>query len=186
MKIGSYLPSVILISIAMMFRGLRCWVDAGWKPDHPPKGSDNRSPKTIAWVKRTRPVLHVLATMLMTHLLGIVLFFTTKSSWFLDGQKVSFWVIWIIDGTHLCLVACTHCDAHHLRNSLHFIKDLLPTKPRCCPLLDCLEGVEPLLRIYRNLHHYITKFLFGCFTGGHTRASAFLCPSRQLQAPLRN
>jgi len=79
---------VILISVAMMFRGLRCWVDAGWKPDPLPEDKDSHSPKKIPWSKRTRPVLHVLATILMTQLLGTVLFFTTKSSWFLGNQKL--------------------------------------------------------------------------------------------------
>lgn len=88
MKIGSYLPSAVLISVAMMFQGLRCWVDAGWRPDHPLENKSDHSPKTPIWSKRSRPVLHVLAMMLMTHLLGVALFLIIRSSWFLDGQKV--------------------------------------------------------------------------------------------------
>ncbi|KAJ8078974.1 Glycosyl phosphatidyl inositol protein transamidase complex subunit [Marasmius tenuissimus] len=52
LKIGSYLPSGILISVAMMFTGLRNWVEAA-------KNS------------RTRPVLTVILNiMLPTHILG--------------------------------------------------------------------------------------------------------------------
>ncbi|KAF9454645.1 Gaa1-domain-containing protein [Macrolepiota fuliginosa MF-IS2] len=88
MKIGSYLPSAILISVAMMFRGLRCWVDAGWRPDHPHSKKGDHSPRIPVWSRRSRPVLHVFAMMLMTHLCGVVLFLIVRSSFFLYRQKL--------------------------------------------------------------------------------------------------
>ncbi|KAF5357896.1 hypothetical protein D9756_001418 [Leucocoprinus leucothites] len=89
MKIGSYLPSAILVSIAMMFRGLRCWVDARWCTDPPPIKKSDQSPQTnTSFTARSRPVLPAMIVMLLTHLLGVVLFFATRSSWFLNDQKL--------------------------------------------------------------------------------------------------
>ncbi|KAF9265553.1 Gaa1-domain-containing protein [Marasmius fiardii PR-910] len=57
LKIGSYLPSGIAISVAMMFTGLQTWIEA-------------------AKNNRTRPVLPViLKIMLPTHALGGILYF---------------------------------------------------------------------------------------------------------------
>ncbi|KAJ3574830.1 hypothetical protein NP233_g1495 [Leucocoprinus birnbaumii] len=85
MKIGSYLPSAILISVAMMFRGLQCWVDARWHTDQP--RSEKRDYST--WFStKSRPVVPALAAMLLTHLLGAILFFASRSSWFLGDQKL--------------------------------------------------------------------------------------------------
>ncbi len=178
MKIGSYLPSVILISVAMMFRGLRCWVDAGWKHDHPSKNNDSPSPNVITWSKRTRPVLHVLATMLATHLLGIALFFTARSSWFLGDQKVDSWQSGSAILLKIYLVTRAHCHICPLSTSLRIIEDPLRAKTRCCSFLAYLEGIEPLLHVNCDLHHHITEFLFGCFASRHARTSAFPCPSR--------
>jgi glycosylphosphatidylinositol transamidase len=90
MKIGSYLPSAILISAAMIFQGLRCWVDARWHghTDQPTQKKGDRSAETIAWSTRSRPVLPALTLMLLTHSLGVTLFFATQSFWFLNDQKV--------------------------------------------------------------------------------------------------
>ncbi|KXN92216.1 Glycosylphosphatidylinositol anchor attachment 1 protein [Leucoagaricus sp. SymC.cos] len=88
MKIGSYLPSVILISVAMIFRGLRCWVDARWHCDRPPHKKDDHSPQTIVWLTRSRLVISALGAMLLTHCLGALLFFATRSSLFIDHQKL--------------------------------------------------------------------------------------------------
>jgi glycosylphosphatidylinositol transamidase len=89
LKIGSYLPSAILISVAMIFRGLRYWVDAGWKLNHRIKNDGDSSPNTITWSRRKRHVLHVLTIMLVTHSVGIAIFFVVQSSFFLSNQKVS-------------------------------------------------------------------------------------------------
>lgn len=90
MKIGSYLPSAVLISVAMMFRGLQCWANARWKPNHSSKSESDHSPKTIVWSRRNRHVLHVLTMMLVTHFLGAALFLMIRSSWFLNDQKVGY------------------------------------------------------------------------------------------------
>ncbi|CAK5265049.1 unnamed protein product [Mycena citricolor] len=64
LKIGSFLPSAVLISVSMMFGGLKIWSDAGWIRD---RGDEKSDPQ---WLERSRPVLPVLAIMLCTHLLG--------------------------------------------------------------------------------------------------------------------
>lgn len=87
MKIGSYIPSVILISIAMMFQGLRCWVDAKWSSARPLKEKANDSHKNVS-LTQIRPVLPALVIMLLTHLLGTAVFFAIRSPWFLNDQKV--------------------------------------------------------------------------------------------------
>ncbi|PPQ63089.1 hypothetical protein CVT24_005944 [Panaeolus cyanescens] len=77
LKIGHYLPSAILISVAMMFQGLRKWVDAGWIEVD---GTEKSDPSRV-WVRRTRPVLPVLAIMILTHMSGLVLFVSLSSTW---------------------------------------------------------------------------------------------------------
>ena len=98
MKIGSYLPSAILVGTAMLFTGLGEWVGAGWTflPSEPqsPGGAKNEkaAPSGSAtvgkWRRRVRPVLEPIVIMVLTHLLGVLLFFLVKGSWFAANQKV--------------------------------------------------------------------------------------------------
>ncbi|ESK94596.1 gpi-anchor transamidase [Moniliophthora roreri MCA 2997] len=61
-KIGNYLPSAILISVGMMFSGLKAWIDAA---------KDNMK----------RPVLAVVLTMIATHVMGVVVFMVISTGW---------------------------------------------------------------------------------------------------------
>ncbi|KAI0721113.1 Gaa1-domain-containing protein [Cerioporus squamosus] len=85
MKIGSYLPSVILVGTAMLFSGLGEWVNAGWMLAAPPLGSNEKLDKVplegpgATWVQRPRPVLQAVSIMAATHLLGVVLFYIVSS-----------------------------------------------------------------------------------------------------------
>ncbi|RPD66113.1 Gaa1-domain-containing protein [Lentinus tigrinus ALCF2SS1-7] len=83
MKIGSYLPSVILVGTAMLFSGLGEWVNAGWTlASPPPLGGDEKTEKASAhtsWVQRPRPVLQAVSIMAATHLLGVLLFYALNS-----------------------------------------------------------------------------------------------------------
>ena len=92
LKIGSYLPSVILISVAMMFGGLRYWVDAGWVRDISPESDLKKSREEphveVTWMTRRRPVLRVLGVMAITHAIGVVLFFMLTTTWFLEHWMV--------------------------------------------------------------------------------------------------
>ncbi|KAH8116816.1 Gaa1-like protein [Phellopilus nigrolimitatus] len=82
LKIGHYLPSVIIISVATMFGGLRAWVDAGWRRAE----RDEEKEKAVEWVHRRRPVLDALLVMLVTHAAGALLFFVSWKAWmFHDG-----------------------------------------------------------------------------------------------------
>ncbi|KAK0210867.1 Gaa1-like protein [Desarmillaria ectypa] len=76
LKIGLYLPSAILISVAMMFTGLSLWVEAGWTASEDEKSIDKK------WTRRKRPVLHVLAIMISAHLLGATMFFLVNTKLF--------------------------------------------------------------------------------------------------------
>ncbi|KAF8480712.1 Gaa1-like protein [Gautieria morchelliformis] len=85
LKFGQYLPSAVIVSVAMMFGGLRVWVDAGWvkqqwsseKVNHGPAG---KAPK---WKTRRRNVIIPLVVMLATHVVGGITFFVVTNSWFL-------------------------------------------------------------------------------------------------------
>ena len=85
LKIGHYLPSVILISVATMFGGLRAWVNAGWKKtvsqtkDKGQKFIDTED--TFEWETQRRPVLDSLLVMLATHTLGGLIFLSFYSNW---------------------------------------------------------------------------------------------------------
>jgi glycosylphosphatidylinositol transamidase len=88
LKIGSYLPSAVLISVAMMLGGLRTWADAGWffylvDVSKAPKGAP-----TTKWSRRQRPVLKTLSIMIVTHLLGALLFTLVQAPAFIDNRAV--------------------------------------------------------------------------------------------------
>lgn len=98
LKIGMYLPSAVIIGVALMFSGLREWVRAGWVQipvvgDTVPGVSDEKQHRLVGrklrWVKRSRNVLPVMGIMLVTHILGALVFMTISSSWFIKNQTVS-------------------------------------------------------------------------------------------------
>ncbi|TFK76331.1 Gaa1-domain-containing protein [Pluteus cervinus] len=78
-QIGKYLPSAILISVAMIFGGLKIWSDAGWTRSSIIEQKVTSEP---TWTRRRRPVIPSLLIVLATHLMGTLLFFVVKSSWF--------------------------------------------------------------------------------------------------------
>ncbi|KAI0780960.1 Gaa1-domain-containing protein [Trametes elegans] len=90
MKIGSYLPSAILVGTAMLFSGLGEWINAGWIHSiaQPAQGDHEENKKVatqaavVKWRTRHRPVLQPIVIMVLTHLLGALLFFLVSSSWF--------------------------------------------------------------------------------------------------------
>lgn len=94
MKIGSYLPSAVLVSTAMLFSGLGEWVQARWivntKTD--PASKDIKAESTqgpsIEWISRRRPVLRTLLIMIATHFMGIVLFYLRTRVWFIAHEEV--------------------------------------------------------------------------------------------------
>ncbi|KAJ6497047.1 Gaa1-domain-containing protein [Mycena vitilis] len=93
LKIGSFLPSAVLVSVAMMFGGLRIWSDAAWIPDTSEKRGDNE------WLQRSRPVMPVLGIMLSTHALGGALFAAITTSWFSNNQMVVSALLFLIVST---------------------------------------------------------------------------------------
>ncbi|KZT68147.1 Gaa1-like protein [Daedalea quercina L-15889] len=88
LKIGSFLPSAILVSVAMMLRGLREWVNAGsvWVPNATP-GEKNETIGGPAyngqWLRRQRPVLKAIVIMVASHALGMVVFYLLTRPWYL-------------------------------------------------------------------------------------------------------
>lgn len=106
-KIGNFLPSAILISVAMMFGGLHVWVDAAWVWTNASKGEveenekksvENKRPEpqpttsphtAMGWVRRRRSVLDVLFMMIGTHIFGASTFFVLSSQWY-NTVSVSF------------------------------------------------------------------------------------------------
>ncbi|KAF8892461.1 Gaa1-like protein [Infundibulicybe gibba] len=84
LKIGSYLPSAVLLSVAMMFTGLGLWVDAGWLRDH--KTTEKADAASVGWTRRERPVIPALGIMLSTHVLGLVLFLVVSSPMFMQNR----------------------------------------------------------------------------------------------------
>ncbi|KAJ8598060.1 Gaa1-like GPI transamidase component [Rhizopogon salebrosus TDB-379] len=80
MKIGMFLPSAILVSVAMLFKGLGEWVNAGWvrevsEDSFKGTGSlEKESTTRDTWRNRRRPMLSALIIMTATHLLGVLVF----------------------------------------------------------------------------------------------------------------
>ena len=92
LKIGTYLPSTILISVSLLFTGLREWVTAGWlRTEQPLPPSDKHQAQIgFLWTKRSRPIFKTLLLMLTTHLLGIFTFVTQGKDWILaDALNLS-------------------------------------------------------------------------------------------------
>jgi glycosylphosphatidylinositol transamidase len=93
LKIGSYLPSAVLVAAALMFGGLREWVSAGWvelEDAHPPPGNgkavDMVSPSK-KWVRRRRDLLDASIVMAASHLVGLSFFVIISQGWF-DIRKL--------------------------------------------------------------------------------------------------
>lgn len=94
LKIGSYLPSAVIVSVAMMFAGLYEWVNAAWFRDNTVAGPNTdkvegelttEQPK---WVRRRRPVLQVLGILIATHMFGVLFFLMITTSIFTRYQSV--------------------------------------------------------------------------------------------------
>ncbi|KAF9013977.1 Gaa1-like protein [Cyathus striatus] len=79
MKIGSYLPSAIFISVALMVQGLQVWVSASYL-----RRKIMTSEKAVStkenWLKRKRPVTPILAIVLGTYAVGGLLFLSMETS----------------------------------------------------------------------------------------------------------
>ena len=73
-KIGNYLPSAVVISTALLFSGLRSWVEAGWVEVQVP-GSKMKGGQTMKWERRSRPSLQAMFILLATHACGVPLYF---------------------------------------------------------------------------------------------------------------
>lgn len=85
LKIGAFLPSAVLVSVAMMFVGLGEWVRAGWV-----RGPDRVAEKAgseVEWLKRRRPLMKPLGIVLGTHVFGAGVFGALNA--FADHHSVS-------------------------------------------------------------------------------------------------
>ncbi|KAF8587402.1 Gaa1-domain-containing protein [Ramaria rubella] len=93
LKIGEYLPTAVIISVAMMFGGLHIWVDAGWVEQFESPVEKDKDTATVVtapkWKTRRRNVLTPLAIMLATHTIGGVTFFIATSSWFMSREGIT-------------------------------------------------------------------------------------------------
>ncbi|KAJ7271988.1 Gaa1-domain-containing protein [Mycena haematopus] len=114
LKIGSFLPSAVLISVAMMFGGLKLWSDSAWILDTTihleKKEGDGVSSK---WIQRSRPVIPVLGIMLSTHILGGILYSVLMTSWFSNNQTVASIILFlVIAALPLCALLVPSQDAN--------------------------------------------------------------------------
>lgn len=131
LKIGFFLPSAILISVAMMFHGLSTWVNAAWineetisEPTEKENSLSSSTPPSIKWRSRRRPVISVLGIMISTHFLGSLLFWTITRSWFMEKYEVSLLLLSLFMGLtrHIVPVldSLPSFIHHSHRNSLSF------------------------------------------------------------------
>ena len=93
MKIGMFLPSAILVSVSMLFKGLGEWVDAGWVREASEVSLKNNGSleehSKETWRSRQRPVLSALIIMVATHALGVLVFNLVCSRQFDENRSVS-------------------------------------------------------------------------------------------------
>ncbi|KAI9570458.1 Gaa1-like protein [Boletus coccyginus] len=109
MKIGVFLPSAVLVGVAMIFWGLGQWVEAGWVQESPSelqrKDKDDSKVANVAtttastaqptWRPRPRPVLPAIVTILATHTIGLLAFAMINTSWSLHIQVLSSWALFL-------------------------------------------------------------------------------------------
>jgi GPI-anchor transamidase subunit GAA1 len=95
LKIGSYLPSAILVAAALMFGGLGEWVNAGWVevedgdlPSEKAKATDVALTSRKKWVRRRRDLLDAFMVAVASHLVGLTLFVVISQAWFDISQLV--------------------------------------------------------------------------------------------------
>jgi len=82
LKIGFFLPSAVILSVAMMFSGLHEWVGAAWyETTGTISEKDAAQDAKPAWTERPRPVLQALLVMTATHLGGVALFYLISLHW---------------------------------------------------------------------------------------------------------
>jgi glycosylphosphatidylinositol transamidase len=94
LKIGSFLPSAVLVSVAMIFTGLYEWVNAAWildeahtEPTKEELDATNGIDKP-KWIRRRRPVLQALGVLIATHILGLLLFLVITTPFFAEYWTV--------------------------------------------------------------------------------------------------
>jgi hypothetical protein len=95
MKIGSYLPSVILVSVSMMFGGFAEYVASGW--------TQVRADEKHEWQRRARPVLKALGITAYLHFAGLCLFPMLHN--IANGQYLVVRVLscaWFSEGSRRC------------------------------------------------------------------------------------
>ncbi|KAF8212021.1 Gaa1-domain-containing protein [Mycena galopus ATCC 62051] len=103
LKIGSFLPSAVLISVAMMFGGLKLWSDSAWILDTTANLEKKEDGVADKWIQRSRPVIPVLGIMLSTHILGGILYSVLTTSWFNNNQTVASGLIFLaVTAVPLC------------------------------------------------------------------------------------
>lgn len=102
LKIGSYLPSAVLVAATLMFGGLREWIRAGWVEleDGPGKGNVVVSKK---WVTRRRDLLDAFVVMAASHLIGLILFVTISRAW-LDISKLVCSVVFVSFNSFMLMI----------------------------------------------------------------------------------
>jgi len=88
LKIGQFLPSAVLVGIAMLSGGLRLWVDAGSVEVNETAAEKSEGTPQRKWKTRTRNVIPPLAIMLATHLFGACTFWVAKSNWYINLPTV--------------------------------------------------------------------------------------------------
>lgn len=95
LKIGSYLPSAVLVAVSLMFGGLREWVNAGWVEvtDEPQLPEKDMAAKVLVnnpkkkWVARRRGLLDALVVVVASHLVGLSIFVVISGAW-LDTSRL--------------------------------------------------------------------------------------------------
>ena len=95
LKIGSYLPSAVLLAPALMFGGLRRWVGAGWVEleDKNPLLEKGKHPDMVVasknkCVPRRGDLLGAFVVTAASHIIGLALFVIISQAWFDIRQLV--------------------------------------------------------------------------------------------------
>ena len=181
LKIGTYLPSAVLLAAALMFGGLQEWVSAGWvelEEEHPSREKGRNELVTASkkkWVPRRRDLLGAFVVTAASHLVGLALFAIISQAWF-DIRLLVSSSVFVVSCHRLIFMSEFHNPAHVLDNLLARAVAVPLAWWFCayCTTLHDFEGHQHVPCEYAYLRFVGSQFLPRRSPCGHSRRTTVL------------
>ena len=167
LKIGSFLPSAVIVSVGMMFAGLYEWVKASWILDDAPTGTSEKKANTKQkWIRRRKPVLQALGVVISTHVVGLLLFSMITSSFFSKNQQVGFCFLPCLRALQLTALSwdtVSPVSSSDIESSTDCSNSTTHTTThQRCAFVCTFEGSQPLLRLNCHINNDSSELFTRC------------------------